>query len=179
MLIFFLSMIETEEDKNKFTLLYKKYRKLMFYIANRILRDEYLAEDAVEQTFVKIIENLDNISEVDCHKTKSYIVIMVRNCAINLYRQRKNHPSVSLDEDIELVDDWRFEFDEMDLLMQAIIHLPIIYRDILTLKYVQEFSNEEIAKMLDISESTVRKRLQRAKEKIRKFLSEATNENGN
>jgi hypothetical protein len=54
----------------------------MFYIANQILKDDYLSEDAVEQTFVKIIENLDNISDVDCHKTKSYIVIMVRNCSI-------------------------------------------------------------------------------------------------
>ena len=179
MLILFLSMLETEEDKNKFTLLYEKYRKLMFYIANQILKDEYLAEDAVTQTFVKIIENFDNISEVDCHKTKSYLVIMVRNCAINLYRQRKNHPTVSLNEDVELMNDGHFEFDEMDLLMKSIVRLPIIYRDILTLKYVQEFSNQEIAQMLGISESTVRKRLQRAKEKIRNFLSEETSENGN
>lgn len=82
MLIYFLSMLEMEEDKDKFTLLYKKYRKLMFYIANQILKDDYLSEDAVEQTFVKIIENLDNISDVNCHKTKSYIVIMVRKYSL-------------------------------------------------------------------------------------------------
>jgi len=177
MLIFFLSMLETDEDKNKFTLLYEKYRKLMFYIANQILKDDYLSEDAVEQTFVKIIENLDNISDVDCHKTKSYIVIMVRNCAINLYRQRKNHLTVSLDEDIERVDDWSFEIDEADALTRSIARLPIIYKDILTLKYVQEFPNEEIARMLGISEPTVRKRLERAKEKIQQFLNEETSEN--
>lgn len=177
MLIFFLSMLETDEDKNKFTLLYEKYRKLMFYIANQILKDDYLSEDAVEQTFVKIIEYLDNISDVDCHKTKSYIVIMIRNCAINLYRQRKNHPTVSLDDDIELANDQPFEIDEMDVLTKAVVKLPVIYRDIYTLKYVQELSNQEIAKILDISESTVRKRLERAKEKIQQFLNEETNEN--
>ncbi len=177
MLIFFLSMLETDEDKNKFTLLYEKYRKLMFYIANQILKDDYLSEDAVEQTFVKIIENLDNISDVDCHKTKSYIVIMVRNCSINLYRQRKSHPTVSLDEDLEIADDQPFEIDEMDVLTKAVVKLPVIYRDIYTLKYVQELSNEEIAKILDISESTVRKRLERAKEKIQQFLNEETSEN--
>lgn len=177
MLIFFLSMLETDEDKNKFTLLYEKYRKLMFYIANQILKDDYLSEDAVEQTFVKIIEHLDNISDVDCHKTKSYIVIMIRNCAINLYRQRKNHPTVSLDDDIELANDQPFEIDEMDVLTKAVVKLPVIYRDIYTLKYVQELSNQEIAKILDISESTVRKRLERAKEKIQQFLNEETNEN--
>lgn len=177
MLIFFLSMLETDEDKTKFTLLYEKYRKLMFYIANQILKDDYLSEDAVEQTFVKIIENLDNISDVDCHKTKSYIVIMVRNCAINLYRQRKNHPMVSLDESIELADDWRFEIDGMDVLTKAVVKLSVIYRDIYTLKYVQELSNGEIAKILGISEPTVRKRLERTKEKIQQFLNEETSEN--
>lgn len=177
MLIFFLSMLETDEDKNKFTLLYEKYRKLMFYIANQILKDDYLSEDAVEQTFVKIIENLDNISDVDCHKTKSYIVIMVRNCSINLYRQRKSHPTVSLDEDLEIADDQPFAIDEADALTRSVARLPIIYKDILTLKFVQEFSNEEIARMLGISEPTVRKRLERAKEKIQQFLNEETSEN--
>ena len=177
MLIFFLSMLETDEDKNKFTFLYEKYRKLMFYIANQILKDDYLSEDVVEQTFVKIIENLDNISDVDCHKTKSYIVIMVRNCAINLYRQRKNHLTVSLDEDLEIADDQPFAIDEADTLTRSITRLPIIYKDILTLKYVQALPNEEIARMLGISEPTVRKRLERAKDKIQQFLNEETSEN--
>ena len=177
MLIFFLSMLETDENKNKFTLLYEKYRKLMFYVANQILKDKYLSEDAVEQTFVKIIENIDNISDVDCHKTKSYIVIMVKNCAINLYRQRKSHPTVSLDEDIELADDRPFEIDEADALTRSIARLPIIYKNILTLKYVQEFPNKEIARLLGISEPTVRKRLERAKEKVQQLLNEETNKN--
>lgn len=51
MLVIYLSMLNGQEDKNKFELLYEKYRKLMFYIANNILNDEYLAEDAVHQTF--------------------------------------------------------------------------------------------------------------------------------
>jgi RNA polymerase sigma factor (sigma-70 family) len=44
------------------------------------------------------------------------------------------------------------------------------YKDVLTLKYVQEFSSEEIAKILDISEATVRKRLERAKRRLEEIL---------
>lgn len=170
MLTLFLSMLETEEDKNKFTLLYEKYRKLMFYVANRILKDDGLSEDAVEQTFIKVIENLDRISEVECHKTKSYLVIMVRNCAINLYWQHKKHPTVPLDEDMELPGEWSFAVEDEDEMTKAVAQLPVIYRDVLTLKYVQEYTNEEIAEMLEISEPTVRKRLERAKEKVRQFM---------
>ena len=36
-----------------------KYRRLMFYIANQILKDEYMGEDAVHSTFLKLIDNLD------------------------------------------------------------------------------------------------------------------------
>ncbi|MVB10008.1 hypothetical protein CAFE_06790 [Caprobacter fermentans] len=85
MLIFFLSMLETDEDKNKFTLLYEKYRKLLFYVANQILKDDYLSEDAVHQTFLKIIDNLEKISEVDCHKTKSYLHHILLSSATNIY----------------------------------------------------------------------------------------------
>jgi len=98
MLVIYLSMLNGQEDKNKFELLYEKYRKLMFYIANNILNDEYLAEDAVHQTFIEILKNLDKIDDVFCHKTKNFIVIMVRNTAINMYNRRKRNSVVPFDE---------------------------------------------------------------------------------
>ncbi|MGB9762891.1 MAG: RNA polymerase sigma factor [Minisyncoccia bacterium] len=69
MLPIYLAMLDGEEDKNKFELLYVTYRKLMFYVANRILNDERLAEDAVHQTFLKILENFDKVGEISCHKS--------------------------------------------------------------------------------------------------------------
>ncbi len=175
-MLIYLLMLETEEDKNKFVLLYQKYKKLMFYVANQILKDEYLAEDAVHHTFIKIIDNLDKISEIDCHKTKSYIVTMVRNCSINLYNQRKRHPLVSLDSEVEIESDETFQIEEDDTLVKAVANLPEIYNAVLTLKYVQEFSNSEIAEMLDISEPTVRKRLERAKSKVQETLEKEGHE---
>jgi len=41
----------------------------MFYVANSILKDEHLAEDAVHQAFIRIIESLDKINEIKCPKT--------------------------------------------------------------------------------------------------------------
>ena len=40
-MLIYLSMIETEEDKSKFEQIYSKYKQIMFFVANRILRDEY------------------------------------------------------------------------------------------------------------------------------------------
>ena len=171
MLALYLTMIDTPEDKNKFEQLYMKYRRLMFYIANQILKDEYLAEDAVHSTFLKLIDNLDKIDEVDCHKTKSFIVIMVRNHSINMYNQRKRRKLIPFEglEAIYSVND-DIDISELGTIEGAILKLPDIYRDVMILKYVHELSNTEIALQLDITEATIRKRLERARIKIKEIL---------
>ncbi|MEG6613027.1 RNA polymerase sigma factor [Pseudoclostridium thermosuccinogenes] len=171
MLPIYLAMLGGEEDKSKFETLYMTYRKLMFHVANRILNDELLAEDAVHLTFLKILENFDKLEEISCHKTKSYIVTMVRNISINLYNQRKRCTTISF-EDVEycMTAEFTSAVEDLDHLARAVLKLPVIYKDVLTLKYVHDFSNEEIAKMLDVSEAVVRKRLERAKRKIKEIF---------
>lgn len=167
----YLAMIETPEDEDKFERLYETYRKLLFFVANKILKDDYLAEDAVHNTFLKVIEILEKINEVDCHKTCSLLVIITRNNCINMYNHQKNHPMLPLDESMytggnELITD----DGDAEEVMKAVLKLPELYRGPLTLKYVQRFSNKEIADMLDISEANVRKRLERAKKMVLKDI---------
>jgi len=171
MLLIYLAMLDGEEDKSKFESLYLTYRKLMFHVANSILNDESLAEDAVHHAFVKIIENFHKVGEISCHKTKSYVVIIVRNAAINLYNSRKRQAALFL-EDVKhcAATEPMSDALALDHLTKAILSLPALYRDVLTLKYVQELSNEEIAKILDITEATVRKRIERAKRKLEEIL---------
>ncbi|MBA1334991.1 MAG: RNA polymerase ECF-type sigma factor [Firmicutes bacterium] len=171
MLPIYLAMLEGDEEKNKFESLYVTYRKLMFYVANRILNDESLAEDAVHQAFVKILENFDKVGEISCHKTKSYVVTIVRNAAINMYNRRKRHSTVPIEEAAFYIAEEKLErTDDLDYLAEAVLKLPAIYKDALKLKYVQGFSNAETAKMLDISEAAVRKRLERAKRMLEEIL---------
>ena len=62
-MLIYMSMIDSDEDKDLFEGLYLKYRKHMKYIALQILGDEYLAEDAVHNAFVKIAKNINKIVE--------------------------------------------------------------------------------------------------------------------
>lgn len=180
MLFLYLGIIDTEENKSKFEQLYEQYSKLMFYVANQILQDNFLAEDAVHDAFIKIIENLDKIQEVNCHKTKSFIVIIVKNHAINIYNNRKKKFCTSLDEVgytlIKEIDDTYIKYshrdrnDDLGDLGNAIVQLPEIYKDVITLKYLHELTNQEIAVLLNINEATVRKRIERAKDRIQALL---------
>ena len=58
----YLAMIDSDADKSKFEILYSEYKNLMYYTANRILRNSSDAEDVVHQAFLKVIEILDTIS---------------------------------------------------------------------------------------------------------------------
>ncbi|MEM1891887.1 MAG: RNA polymerase sigma factor [Nitrososphaerota archaeon] len=170
MIAIYLSVIDDEQDKNKFEILYTTYRKLMLYIADQVLKDKYLAEDAIHQAFLKIIENLDKIDNVHSHKTKSYVVTIVRNNAINMYNRRKRNTTIPLEQIFCISDETFSRLEDLDCLTKAIMKLPVIYKEVLTLKYVQELSNAEIAQTLDISEATVRKRLERARHKLDESL---------
>lgn len=165
-------MIETEDDRNKFERLYIKYRNLMFYIANQILHNEVIAEDAVHYTFLKIIEIIDKIEDISCHKTKSLIVIMTRNNSINIYNRAKHHANIPFDEVEDAISDDRTDTSEMNFIMSAILGIPVIYSDILKLKYIQGYTNSEIAELLNITEANVRKRLERAREMLKNALEQ-------
>jgi RNA polymerase sigma-70 factor (ECF subfamily) len=171
MLPIYLAMVDGEDEKSNFESLYLTYRKLMFHVANGILNDEGLAEDAVHQAFLKILENFDKVGEISCHKTRSYVVIIVRNVAINMYNSRKRHHTVPIEEAVFCAAEVNMErTNDLDNLAEAVLKLPVIYKDALKLKYVQEFSNAEIAGMLGISEAAVRKRLERARRMLEEIL---------
>lgn len=160
-------MIKPEEKKEKIKQLYEKYRKPLFYIAIKILDDKYLAEDTVQDTFIKIIENLNKMDNIDSCETKNYIMTIAKNHSFNLYCKRKHH-AILLDEMEGPVADYMdSKMEELDSFQDTIKRIPTIYSKILTLKYIQEYTNPEIADILHISEVNVRKRLERAKSKVK------------
>ena len=150
-MIMYMSLIDNEYDKIKFEDIYGKYKKMMFWIANQILNDERDIEEVVQDSFIKIIRNLDKIEKINSKKTKSFISIIVKNTAI---------------DELEEV-----EIEGLNNIEIAIMKLTEIYKEVFLLKYSHELENNEIAKLLNIKESTVRVRLARGKEKLEFILN--------
>lgn len=168
MLIYML-MIDSSDDQSKFEKLYNEYKGLMFYVANNILHNEQDAEDAVHHAFVKIAENIEKIEETVCPKTKGYVVTIVENRAIDLYRKKNRHSSVELNEEITGMS---VEYSGSNGLTKCILKLPANYREMILLKYYHGYSSKEIARMLGISEANAIKLDQRAKKKLLDFCRE-------
>jgi DNA-directed RNA polymerase specialized sigma subunit, sigma24 homolog len=104
-MLIYLSLLDTEEDISKFEEIYNTYKKQMYYTANNILKDSHLAEDAVHNAFLRIINNLEKIQDINSHKTKGLIVIIVKNASIDIYRKNKKKEKYYFIDDLEqLVD---------------------------------------------------------------------------
>lgn len=174
MLAAYLAMLDTPEEKSKLELLYKEYKNSMYNIAYDILKDKYLAEDAVHNALLKLTKNLEKINEVKCKETRNYLVILVRGVAINIYNQNKKIvPVEELDEtDTVDVPELIESKLERERVFEIISNMDEKYSDILMLKLFYDYSNDEISQLLDIAPEHVSIRFFRAKAKLKKLILE-------
>ncbi len=171
----FFMLIEDEMKRSKLERLYNEYREIMFYVANRILHDEFLAEDSVHQSFIKIYNYLHKIDENNCRKTRNFLVTICRTVSIDIYNQRKKQEVDELDENI-ISDDKNLSNivisnESLDRLHKIIGELKPIYQEVVFLRYSHDFSIDEIAHMKKIEPKTVQKRIERAKQQLLILLS--------
>lgn len=165
-LLIYLQLIDEPAGRELFVQLYDKHRVAMFNRANKILNNNQDAEDAVHEAFLKIAENIEKISRMERHKQDRYIVTIIENKAIDIYRKKRAHPTEPLFDlaEYSVVD----AYSDGDI-ARCILKLPHDYREVLLLKFDLELSNQEISDTLGISQDLVRKRIQRARAELREI----------
>ena len=165
MLEFYLSILETQEDKDLFEEIYLKYKGAMGQLAFSILHNKFDTEDAVNNAFLCIANNFSKIKTLSCQDLRSYLMIIIRNASFKIYnsnRKRSEYNESIGDRDISIDVDF-FSNMEYESLISIMNEVPTIYRDILFLYYRDELSTKDIAKLLGISENAVYKRIERSK----------------
>lgn len=163
------STSKSASERSKLEQLYKTYIGLLYRIAYRRLGNRQDAEDAVHQTFLAIIPHLFKIGDLHSPKTRSFLVIIVERKSVDILRQREKHAHVELIEEaveVQAPPPWGGSLKE------AIGRLPEHQKHVLLLRYDNGFSTHEIGKMLGITDSGVRKILNRAKKALEKALTE-------
>lgn len=161
--------------KRKFVVLYENYRRFLVYVACGILKDQYLAEDAVHDAFLKVSQNMDKIGEPDALETKRYLITVVKNSALDIYRKRKRQMQREILMDELGESETALSYLETDVdnqVLDILKNLPVKYRDVFLLKYSSRLENKEIAAILRITEGTVRQRIARGKVLIEEALKE-------
>ena len=162
MLSFYLSLIDTDEEKSKFEIVYIKHRKVMMLEALKYLDEKY-AEDAVHTAFVKIADNIKKIDDPADIKTHNFVVIITRNTALDMLKK--------LGREAELSENL-VQTEQTPLTDSPLEKLSKTYRDVLIFHYQYGYSMPETAKLLGLSRDAVYKRIDRAKQELAKIIRE-------
>ena len=152
---------------------YERVKKFIF----ALVKDEWVADDLIQETFIKVQKNLDQLREES--KISSWIFRIAYNLCQDHFR--KMSPSSKSDrvfvENREILAEPLFqkEFEQRQMgecIQDKIRLLPESYQTVLILYDLMEFSHQEIAEIVDISVANVKVRLHRARKKLKTILEQ-------
>lgn len=166
------------DSEEAFNLLYQRYVKLVYYIAFRICKNDADSQDIVQETFLQVkrmIQNLKNPSLFKFWLNQ----ITISKCK-NLFRKNKyvtyddehyeaKNNLVETREDVLPEAILKFNSDK-EVLDAFIDELPQGQREVVILHYLEQFSVEETAAILELPQGTVKSRLSYARNTLRKKI---------
>ena len=151
--------------------LYLQYADAMYNVCLRILQHQAEAEDALQEAFIKVFNNIQQYRNES--SIGSWIKQIVTNTCLNVLKKRKILFN-ELDDNVELSETESENNNETDFsiddIIKAIEELPQGYRVVFNLYMFEDYSHRQIADMLEISESTAKTQLFKAKRKLKELL---------
>lgn len=173
LLMIFASAYISDEQNEKFSAIYDRFRNLLFTKAYDILKDHMLAEDALSEAFIRIYRNLDKVEDISTARTAAFLVTIVKNVAIEMYNKRKREvvqfPDVDIPDERPL-DDSVIENISLQEIYSIVESLDEQLKNIFLLKYSFGMSHKEIAKTMNITENNVTVKLHRTKKRLSQLL---------
>jgi len=157
--------------------------KKVFNIAYRMIGNYDDANELAQEVFIKAFRSIKNFKGDSLFST--WIYKITANVCLDELRKRKNKNILSLDQDIELNDgdvkrqisdnapspDMEVESKEIKTIVnESIQQLPDDYKSVIILRDIQGFSYDEISKIVNCPEGTVKSRLNRARQALKKIL---------
>ncbi len=163
-------------DNKSRELLYKQYFSFAMSICIRYTKSSNEAIEIVNDSFMKVLENLDQFDSAK--PFKSWYARILVNTAIDSYRKNLKHNStlsISSIADIEEHESVINTELSVDDILKLFDQLPENYRITFNLYEIEGFSHEEIAQMLGVTTSTSRSNLTRAKKMLRTLYNQQFN----
>ena len=152
--------LNTEIKKEYVDMIVNKYSDMLFRICYCILCNKTDAEDALQDTFVKLITKAPEFTTEE-HE-KAWLIKVATNISKNIVLLRLRRSTLALENVAEIGVK-----DEDCEVFEAIMSLPVKYKVVMVLFYVEGYKTEEIADILQISSEAVRKRLQKGRELLK------------
>lgn len=165
-------------DKEAFIKLMEKYTQDMYKVAKYRLNSEEDIGDAIQETILAAYKNICVLKNTSYFKTW-LIRILINKCNDIIANNKKvvyveEYYEASISN--EILDD-KYSFENSIAFREIVKNLSELYRTVIVLYYVNGFNTREISEILNEKEGTIKSRLSRAREKLRKFYLDDNNEN--
>ena len=157
-------------EKEAYAEIIRRYQDKLMRYATYILRDEDKAADVVQESFIKAYTNLNGFNTKK--KFSSWIYRIVHNQAINLLQKHKNEltmlPNIDFDSGVNIEEEYSKK-ETIKMVKKCLSETPVLYREPLTLYFLEDKSYTEISDILRIPIGTVGTRINRAKILMKKI----------
>lgn len=150
---------------------------MVYWTAYGVVKNESDALDVSQNTFIKVLANMDKLSDMGEKQIKSWLYRVAVNLCVDGKRKLKREiiseevPEQAV-SDYELPENTVVTEDTRRIVREAIETLPEIYKQTVYLHYFSGMQYDEIAQVLGVSEGTVKSRMSRAKDKLYSILKE-------
>lgn len=173
-----------KSDSAAITEIVNLYSDKLYTLLIRLLRNKEEAEDALQETFITMIEKLSTFEEQS--KLYTWLYRVATNVALMKLRSKQKEQILEIDENIisekvtggtisTIPENPEKEFGKKEIkrtIDEGIKLLPEIYRSAFILKDIEQLPIKDISEILDIKEDNVKTRVRRARIYLREFLSE-------
>jgi RNA polymerase sigma-70 factor, ECF subfamily len=172
-----ISAIETEDKEVLLDEMMKLYGQEVLQLVYSYVKNQTLAEDLTQDIFVKCYKSLDTFNGKSKLRTWLWR-IAINHCKDFLRSWYNKNVIITGDKEpiyngsINMVEEAVVQKDEDEKLIQAIMMLPIKYREVIYLFYYEDLPIKEIADLTGTVDNTVKTRLRRAKELLKVKLEE-------
>lgn len=165
-----------EGDSDAFAELYAATYQKQYMFACSYLKDEYLAQDALQETYISALKNIRQLNDpklfVSWLNQINFRIcynMSVKQTVMNNEMERFQDPSLSDYENPE--SQVMLQVDEKEYLLQQVLSLPFSESQAVFLHYYKGIKIDQIAYMMEISKSSVKRYLASGKKRLAELLS--------
>ena len=165
-------------DSDAFAELYAATYKRQYLYAYRYLKDEYLAQDALQETYILVLKNIHSLKNPELFI--SWLNQICFRICFNMQKKNTKHKTELSDYEASAAsqeadpynnpENQAIRIDEKEYLMRQVLNLPFTESQVIFLKYYQNMKLEDIAKMLDISRSSVKRYLVSGRRRLKQLI---------
>jgi len=168
-------------DEHAFETLVRRYKSKVYTTIYLIVKDTYVAEDLLQDTFIKAVDVLRSGKYNDEGKFLPWVLRIAHNMAIDYFRREKRYPNIvfedgssvfnTLDFAEDSIEEMQIKTETHNHLRDLIKRLPDSQREVLVMRHYEDMSFQEIADATGVSINTALGRMRYALINLRKMMS--------